>query len=83
MSFCRHFKSLCKKNFYIWKRSYISSICELICPMALVALLIMARSLIEIEEMDGAYNPESTMLMYPFDQAGTFGAAQNYSTTFE
>ena len=46
----RHYKALMRKNWILWKRSIWSSLCELICPVALMAILTLARLAVEIKE---------------------------------
>jgi len=42
----RHFGALMKKNWIIWKRTLGASLCELFCPVALMAILSIVRVLI-------------------------------------
>ena len=43
----RHYKALMKKNFINWKRTPCGSICEIICPVLLMLILVYARSQID------------------------------------
>lgn len=43
----RHFKALMKKNCINWKRTPCGSICEIICPVLLMLILVYARSQVD------------------------------------
>jgi len=43
----RHFKALMKKNWITTKRTKLSTACELLCPVALMAILCLARLAVE------------------------------------
>ena len=40
----RHYKALMKKNYINWKRTPCGSICEIVCPILLMLILVYARS---------------------------------------
>lgn len=40
----RHYKALMKKNFINWKRTPCGSLCEILCPVLLMLILVLARS---------------------------------------
>lgn len=40
----RHYRALMKKNFINWKRTPCGSICEILCPILLMLILVYARS---------------------------------------
>ena len=40
----RHYKALMKKNFINWRRTPCGSLCEILCPLILMFVLIYARS---------------------------------------
>ncbi len=63
----RHFGALMKKNWIIWKRSLGASICELICPVALMAILAVARSLVTADSILASSNVDSTVIYKPID----------------
>lgn len=42
----RHFLALMKKNWIVWKRNILASLCELFCPLLLMSVLAMSRTLI-------------------------------------
>ncbi len=42
-----HFKALSKKNWIVWKRNLFGSICELMCPLVLMSILVLTRHLIK------------------------------------
>lgn len=44
----RHYKALMKKNCINWKRTPCGSICEIICPLLLMFILVYARSRIDL-----------------------------------
>jgi len=52
----RHYKALMRKNWIIWKRTLGASICELVCPVALMAILALARIAVEQENFDRESN---------------------------
>lgn len=52
----RHYCALMKKNWIIWKRTLAASLCELFCPVILMAILAIARALIEIDNVDSRSN---------------------------
>jgi hypothetical protein len=51
-AFARHFKALNKKNWINWKRTMAGSIAELICPIALLLILVVLRREIQRETID-------------------------------
>ena len=59
----RHYKALMKKNFINWKRTPCGSICEIICPILLMLILVYART-----QIDPAYNDNYSLysLRRPF-----------------
>ena len=63
----RHFGALMKKNWIIWKRSLGASICELVCPIALMAILAIARSLVTADHISASSNVDSTVIYKPVD----------------
>ena len=42
----RHFLALMKKNWIVWKRNILASLCELLCPLLLMSVLAISRTLI-------------------------------------
>lgn len=52
----RHYKALMRKNWIIWKRTLGASICELVCPVALMAILALARIAVDQENFDKESN---------------------------
>jgi hypothetical protein len=56
-----------KKNWIIWKRTLAASICELFCPVALMAILAVARALIDKETIDPTSNVNKGTFFYPID----------------
>ena len=63
----RHFGALMKKNWIIWKRSIGASICELVCPIALMAILAVARTLVTADNIKASSNIDSTVIYKPID----------------
>jgi hypothetical protein len=61
----RHFFALMKKNWIIWKRTLGASLCELFCPVALMAIMAIARSLITQNEYSPQSNMQKSILMAP------------------
>ena len=47
MSPIRHFKALLKKNIIVWKRNVCCSLCELMCPVFLMFIIVLIRIKIE------------------------------------
>ena len=43
----RHYRALMKKNFINWKRTPCGSLCEIICPILLMLIMVAARSMID------------------------------------
>ena len=43
----RHYKALMKKNCINWKRTPCGSICEMLCPIILMLILVYARSQVD------------------------------------
>ena len=43
----RHYKALMKKNCINWKRTPCGSICEILCPILLMLILVYARSQVD------------------------------------
>ena len=63
----RHFGALMKKNWIIWKRSLGASICELVCPIALMAILVVARALVSSSNVASSSNISSSVIYKPID----------------
>lgn len=61
----RHFCALMKKNWIVWKRNLFGSICEIICPIILMAILAIARLLVTSSEIAATSNMERGALMMP------------------
>ena len=56
MSAIRHFRALCWKNWLLWRRRYISSICELAFPIFLMLIIVMIRGLAKNKEYEPGSN---------------------------
>ena len=52
----RHYGALMKKNWIIWKRTLGASLCELFCPVVLMAILAVARALITMDDVAARSN---------------------------
>ena len=39
----RHFKALLRKNTIVWKRNICCSLCELMCPVFLMLIIVFIR----------------------------------------
>lgn len=61
----RHFCALMKKNWIVWKRTLGASLCELFCPIVLMAIMVLARVLIKAEVNDPSSNMNKSVLMAP------------------
>jgi len=44
-----HYKALMKKNWINWKRTPCGSVTEILCPIALISLLLLFRTLLTAE----------------------------------
>jgi hypothetical protein len=54
-----------KKNWIVWKRTLGASICELVCPIVLMAILAISRLLVTSSEIAAKSNIGSTSFMIP------------------
>jgi len=63
----RHYGALMKKNWIIWKRTLGASLCELFCPVALMAILAVARALVDFDTVSSRSNIENSALFIPID----------------
>lgn len=63
----RHFGALMKKNWIIWKRNLGASICELVCPIALMAILVLARALVSADTIAASSNVSESIIYKPVD----------------
>ena len=61
----RHFCALSKKNWIVWKRTLGASLCELFCPVVLMAIIVIARGLIDSTVVEPTYNRDKSVLMAP------------------
>lgn len=68
-----------KKNWIVWKRTIFASICELICPVALLAILAITRTLVDRETIAVTSNiSKSTLIIPPINYtAGNVTAQMN------
>ena len=48
----RHYRALMKKNCITWKRTPCGSICEILCPVLLMFILVYARTQVDPVEQD-------------------------------
>ena len=53
--FCRQFKTLCRKNWILWKRNLGASLCELLFPIFLIALILVIRLAISKSDRESAH----------------------------
>jgi hypothetical protein len=56
-----------KKNWIIWKRNLGASICELICPIALMAILSLARLAVSADQIAASSNVSESVIYKPVD----------------
>ena len=61
----RHYCALMKKNWIIWKRTLAASLCELFCPVVLMAILAVARALVSKDTVAATSNVSKTTLFAP------------------
>ena len=85
MTRCRHFGALIKKNFIIWKRNLVGSLCEIICPILAVGIMFAMRFLFTATIEPGSYNIAQNKLFTPIMPLASMGsrlffgkAAPNY-----
>ena len=82
----RHFKALSKKNWIVWKRNICGSICEIMCPLVLMALLAWTRMLVDKEWIEETSNLESATMWHPqfstyeFDAEGEYYQFLNFTS---
>lgn len=76
----RHYFALMKKNWIIWKRTLAASICELVCPMALMAILALARLAVTSSEVAPTSHISDSAVIMPFTDMYTNLSSAN--TTF-
>ena len=67
----RHFCALMKKNWIVWKRNLFGSICELVCPIVLMAILAIARLLVTSSEVAATSNMDQGAFMAPLFRANS------------
>lgn len=72
----RHYGALMKKNWIIWKRTLAASLCELFCPVALMAILAIARALIIAETVNPTSNVDKGTFFYPIDYLSNSDTSQ-------
>jgi len=63
----RHYVAMMKKNWIVWKRTIGVSLCELFCPVVLMAILAIARVIISTTYYPAESNIKHAYLMYPVD----------------
>lgn len=63
----RHYGALMKKNWIIWKRTLGASLCELFCPVVLMAILAIARVIVDKTDVAAQSNLRGAQLYYPVD----------------
>jgi len=54
-----------KKNWIVWKRTLGASLCELFCPVVLMAIIAIARLLVKSSEVEPQSNTYKSVLMAP------------------
>jgi hypothetical protein len=69
-----------KKNWIIWKRTLAASLCELFCPVVLMAILAIARLLVDKETVAAQSNLTKATLFYPIDH---YSASNSTSATVQ
>ena len=67
--FWRHFFSLWKKNLILYKRNWKGSLCEVLCPIILVALVLLMRVLMSKSEKSSDHQFNMGHIWY--DRRGT------------
>ncbi|CAI2385343.1 unnamed protein product [Moneuplotes crassus] len=69
MTFWRHYKALCVKNFYLYKRNWKGSLCEILLPLFMILMLLALRFAISKETKGPDSLLDSGYLWY--DQGST------------
>ena len=63
----RHYFALMKKNWIVWKRTFVSGFFELFCPIALMSLLAIARAFVKPTVYPSSSNISSATVFIPVD----------------
>jgi hypothetical protein len=68
-----------KKNWIVWKRTLGASLCELFCPVVLMAIIAIARLLVDSTTHDPSSNMQKSVLMAPmvYPNVTRFNLTQN------
>jgi ATP-binding cassette subfamily A (ABC1) protein 3 len=61
----RHYRALMRKNWLIWKRTLGASLCELFCPVVLMAVMAIARIVVTKTYMPEQSNITEASFFYP------------------
>ena len=75
----RHYAALMKKNWIVWKRTLGVSLCELFCPVVLMAIMAIARVLITTTSYPAESNIQNAYLMYPVHYLNTTNVTASYT----
>jgi hypothetical protein len=69
-----------KKNWIVWKRTILASICELLCPLLLMSVLAISRILIEPSHWGTKSHLNDSVFIAPSSSSsknGTISASPN------
>ena len=84
-----HYKALLYKNWILWKRNWCTSCCELLFPLALMAIIVIIREAISDTQHDASSHLDKAQVLGPssaafpgFQPADTsFSACASYRST--
>jgi len=57
-----------KKNWIVWKRNILASLCELFCPLLLMSVLAISRTLIDPKNFDTKSHFDESLFIAPLVQ---------------
>jgi ATP-binding cassette subfamily A (ABC1) protein 3 len=77
MGAIRHFNALLRKNFIVWKRNVCCSLCELMCPVFLMLIIVFIR----VRIAPSAVEPSQDLLIsqVPFYSPFTLDSAGDWT----
>ena len=74
MGFFRHFKSLWRKNFILYRRNWMGSVYEMWCPIFLMLIVLMFRQIFSKTNQDPAHNLTDGYIWYDKN----YGSSQTF-----
>lgn len=67
---CRHYKALMRKNFLQWMRTPCGTFCEILFPVLLMMIIVLTRSVAEVEFLDNFTLYSLRHPLYPVAKPG-------------